>query len=345
MRGKWTRRLLKAAGYGAGVVALLLVVGITATVGWRPVIGPKSRALTGRRFEATPQRIARGRYLAENVTGCFACHTQLDRNDLPGSYASAATKRGAGAPMSEGGEAWLVAPNITPDPETGVGEWTDDQLARAIREGIGRDGRALFPAMPYGGYRSLSDEDLASVVVYLRTVESVRNPLPKTEVPFPLSRLINTAPEPLSAPVAEPDRSNPVKYGEYLIKVADCAGCHTPRGGMGKAVEGLEYGGGNVFDDGHGHTVATANITPDPTGISYYDEALFLEAMRTGHVGARKLDDAMPWWAFKNMSDEDLKAMFAYLRTLKPAAHRVDNTEPPTPCKVCKQKHGLGDRN
>ena len=107
----------------------------------------------------------------------------------------------------------------------------------------------------------------------------------------------------------------------------------------------MEYGGGNVFDDGHGHTVTTANITPDPTGISYYDESLFLEVMRTGHAKARKLNDAMPWWAFKNMTDEDLKAMFAYMRTLKPASHRVDNTESPTFCKVCKQKHGGGDRN
>lgn len=344
MAGKWKRRLLRLAGYGTGVLVLLLAVGITVTVGWRPFIGPKSRALTGRRFEATPQRLARGKYLAENVTGCFACHTKLDQNDLPGSYASA--KKGGGALMEgEGADAWLVAPNITPDVETGVGGLTDDQLARAIREGISHEGRALFPAMPYGGYKSMSDEDLASVVVYLRSVEPVRNPLPKTRVPFPLSRLINAAPEPLSASVPEPDRANPVKYGEYLIKLSDCAGCHTARGTTGKAIEGLEYGGGNVFDDGHGHTVTTANITPDPTGISYYDEALFLEVMHTGHAKARKLNDAMPWWAFKNASDEDLKAMFAYLRTLKPASHRVDNTEEPTFCKVCKQKHGGGDRN
>lgn len=343
MAGKWKRRLLRFTGYGAGVLVLLLAVGITVTVGWRPFIGPKSRALTERRFEATPERLARGKYLAESVTGCMACHTKLDRKDLPGSYASA--KKGGGASMDEGGDAWLVASNITPDVETGVGGWTDDQLARAIREGVSPEGRALFPAMPYGGYKNMSDEDLASVVAYLRTVEPVRNPLPKTKIPFPLSRLVNIAPEPLSAPVPEPDRSNPVKYGEYLIKVSDCAGCHTPRGGTGQMIEGLEYGGGNVFDDGKGHTVATANITPDPTGISYYDEALFVETIRTGHVKARKLDDAMPWWAFRGMTDEDLKAMFAYLRTLKPASHRVDNTEPPTLCKVCKQKHGGGDRN
>ena len=344
MAGKWKRRLLKAAGYGLAALVALLAVGISATVGWRPFLGPKVRALTARRFEASPERAARGKYLTENVMGCFACHSKLDPNDPGGSYAALKTK-GAGASMEADGEPWLVAPNITPDTETGVGGWTDDQLARAIREGVGRDGRALFPMMPYGGYRNLSDEDLASVIVYLRSVEPARNPLPKSEVPFPLSRLINIAPEPVEAPVPEPDRSSPVKYGEYLVKVGDCAGCHTPRGGMGQPVEGLEYGGGNVFQDGKGRTVATANLTPDPTGIPYYDESLFVEAMRTGHVKARALSPAMPWWAFKGMSDEDLRAMFAYLRTLKPARHRVDNTEPPTECKVCKQKHGLGDRN
>lgn len=344
MAGRWKRRLLKAGGYGLAAVAALLAVGITATVGWRPLLGPKVRALTARRFEPTQARVERGRYLTENVLGCLACHTKLDQKDLPGSYA-ATTRKGAGQTMEAEGMPWLVASNITPDKETGVGDWTDDQLARAIREGVGRDGRALFPMMPYGGYRTLSDEDLASVVVYLRGLEPVRNPLPKTEVPFPLSRLINTAPEPLDAAVPAPDRSSPERYGEYLVRVGDCAGCHTPRGGMGQPVEGLEYGGGNVFKDGGGNHVAAANITPDPSGISYYDESLFVEAMRTGHVKARALSPAMPWWAFKNMTDEDLGAMFAYLRTLKPAGHRVDNTEPPTPCKLCKQSHGLGDKN
>jgi mono/diheme cytochrome c family protein len=67
--------------------------------------------------------------------------------------------------------------------------------------------------------------------------------------------------------------------------------------------------------------------------------------MRTGSVRARHLNSAMPWWVFRNMTDDDLKAMFAYLRTLKPVHHLVDNTEKPTQCKLCGQKHGLGDRN
>lgn len=94
-----------------------------------------------------------------------------------------------------------------------------------------------------------------------------------------------------------------------------------------------------------GAEVAAANLTPDASGIVYFDDALFIQAMRTGSVGARKLKPAMSWWTFRNMTDDDLKSMFAYLRTLKPVHHRVYNTEPPTQCKLCGQKHGLGNQN
>lgn len=340
MAGKWLSRLKKVIGYGLGVLFALLAVAVTLTVGWRPFIGPKARPLSAHRFESTPSRLERGRYLTENVLGCFGCHSQYDLKSPETSYAAA--RKGGGNTMEADGMPWLVAPNITPDPEAGVGAWSDDALARAIREGVSRDGRALFPAMPYGGYKHLSDEDLASVIIYLRTLEPVKSELPKSEIPFPLSRLINNAPEPVVAPVFAPDRSDALKYGEYLVRVGDCAGCHTPRDERGQPIRGLEYGGGNLFAGG---TVASANITPDATGIPYYDEALFLEAMREGHVKARKLSPAMPWWLYRNMKDEDLTQMFAYLRTLRPAAHRVDNTEAPTFCKLCKQKHGLGERN
>ena len=344
MAGKWKRRLLKAAAYGAALVSVVVCVGITATVGWRPFVGPRARALTARRFEPTAQRLERGRYLVENVSGCFACHTTYDSKDPAKSYAAAASKGGGGS-LDADGVPWLVASNITPDGETGAGDWTDDMLARAMREGIGHDGRALFPVMPYANYRNYSDEDVASVVVYLRSIPAVKNSLPRSEIPFPVSRLINAVPEPLDAAVAEPDRSSRAAYGEYLLKVADCAGCHTPRGDRGQPIRGMDYAGGNPFEDGQGGSVTPTNLTPDPTGLPYYDEALFVAAMRTGHVGGRELSPRMPWWVYKGMTDEDLKAIFAQLRALKPVEHRVDNTEKPTFCKLCKQKHGLGERN
>ena len=109
----------------------------------------------------------------------------------------------------------VVAPNLTPDPETGSGSWSDDALARAIREGIGHDGRALFPMMPYENYRQMPDEDLASVVVFLRSLPPVRNPLPKTEIIFPVKYLIRSVPQPITEPVPAPDISDPVKQRSF----------------------------------------------------------------------------------------------------------------------------------
>src|SRR6202048_405454 len=113
----------------------------------------------------------------------------------------------------------IVAPNLTPDPETGTGTWSDDALARAIREGVGHDGRALFPMMPFQTFRALSDEDLASIVVFLRALPPVRNPLPATRLVFPVQYLIRTAPQPITQAVAAPDITNPVKRGAYLAAI------------------------------------------------------------------------------------------------------------------------------
>jgi hypothetical protein len=237
----------------------------------------------------------------------------------------------------------IVAPNLTPDPETGAGRWSDDQLARAIREGIGHDGRALFPIMPYKHYHSMSDEDLASVVVYLRSVPPVHHPLPATEIMFPVKYLIRSAPQPVSAPVADVGSADQLKYGTHLADQAGCIDCHTPQV-RGQNAPDMDFAGGFRFVGPWGN-VASANITPDPSGIAYYDEALFLHVMRTGQVKARKLSPIMPVMIYKNLTDYDLKAIFAFLRTTKPVKHRVDNSEPATECRLCKQKHGKGNEN
>ena len=237
----------------------------------------------------------------------------------------------------------IVAGNLTPDPETGAGSWTDDQLARAIREGVGHDGRALFPIMPYEHYRNMSDEDLASVVVYLRSLPAIHNQLPATEIIFPVKYLIRSAPEPIAAPVADVVSSDQLKYGTHLADQAGCIDCHTPQV-RGQSVSGMDFAGGFPFTGPWG-TVASSNITPDPSGIPYYDEALFLDVMRTGQVKGRQLSPVMPTMVYKNLTDDDLKAIFGFLRTTKSVKHRVDNSEPPTECKVCNQKHGAGNEN
>jgi mono/diheme cytochrome c family protein len=248
------------------LLMVVLVAGISLTIGWRPFFGPSSRPLTERRFERTPERVARGQYLAENLLNCFACHSDREwtKHDAP----VVAGTHGAGSPafglLDLPGD--VRPPNISPDPETGAGNWTDDQLARAIREGIGIDGRALFPFMPYENFRSLSDEDLASVIVYLRSMPPVRRAVPRTELIFPVKYLIRSAPHPLTEPVPAPDQSTAVKRGEYLVTIGGCRDCHTVQTN-GQRVAALDLSGGFLLRGPWGD-VTSANITPDRGGTS-----------------------------------------------------------------------------
>ncbi|HXQ38843.1 MAG TPA: hypothetical protein VN843_32875, partial [Anaerolineales bacterium] len=205
------------------------------------------------------------------------------------------------------------------------------------REGISHDGRVLDDQMYYASYRFLSDEDLASVVVYLRSLKPIRNRLPQTKLekyPDPSA--------PLSQPVPEPDLSTPVARGRYLARVGTCLGCHTA---FFAPLSPGYFGGGDLIERGKVRAFS-ANLTTDPSGIlSYYDETMFLQTLRTGHVKARKISAMMPWVAIGKMTDDDLKSIFAYLKTRRPVQHIVDNTEPPSFCLKCGQTHGYGDRN
>jgi mono/diheme cytochrome c family protein len=327
-----------------GVVQLFLIgialVGTIVSVSYTPNEDP-TRPVNRLTFERTAARYERGRYLVDNLAHCFQCHSEVNW-EKPGAQPKEG-KKGAGTVFAEDGMSWLVAPNITPDNETGAGTWTDEQFARAIREGIGHDGRRLFPMMPYMNFRNMSDEDLASVIVYVRSINPVRNVVPKTVLPEPVKGMLPPH-QPITASVLGPDMSNPVARGKYLVTLGNCLSCHTPMNQQGQPIMQLAFAGGMSFKGPWGQ-VTSANITPAPSGISYYDEAMFINTLRTGQVGARKLNSVMPWGYFRNMTDDDLKAIYAYLRTLTPIQHRVDNTEEATACEVCGGRHGYGDKN
>src|SRR5712692_402591 len=196
-------RLGKWLLVGLAALAGVLAIAVTLTIGWCPLIGPKARPLSGRTFQRTPQRLERGRYIATALSGCLYCHSHHDwaapgTPIVPGAEGAGEIQPEADLPGR------IVAPNLTPDPETGAGNWTDDQLTRSIREGIGHDGRALFPMMPYQRFRSLSDEDLASIIVYLRALPPVRQQQPATQLIVPVRYLIRSVPESLGAPVPAP---------------------------------------------------------------------------------------------------------------------------------------------
>jgi mono/diheme cytochrome c family protein len=331
------------------LVALLVTPRLLYGWGFYPaawhafIVGPRSRPLRDVKFARTPERQKRGEYLAEGVLACFRCHSDRDW-DAPGAP-PVAGKKGGGHIFTDDDRPWLVAPNITSDLDTGAGRWSDDMISRAIREGIGHDGRMLHPQMWYGPFHDLSDEDVASVVVYLRSVPGVHNPLPQTRMPLDRKLRYWDLPQPITSPVPVPDLSTPQKRGEYLANVADCVGCHTSWEHPDAPLFTKLFGGGNLLDGPNGFKIVSPNITSDPSGISYYDESLFIEVMRTGYVKARALHAVMPWVWYGKMTDDDLKDIFSYLRAQEPVKHLVDNTEAPTYCKRCREKHGGGDRN
>ena len=327
--------------------ALLVVVvlgGITA-VGWQVVLGPDARPVTSTAFEVTEARLARGKYLAEGPTHCFFCHTEHDMSTP--EYSLVDSKKGAGWVMPIPELNHIASKNITPDKETGIGDWSDDEVARAIREGVRKDGTALFLLMPYMDFASLDDEDVKSIVVYLRTIPAVQNTVPVRSLPGPLEYIVKTMPKPLTTPQPSHPSSTPAERGKYLVTMAGCGTCHSPTDAEGTPLPGLGFAGGGVFSllDQPGKLVFTANITPDPSGMAHYDEGLFHETMRTGQIPGRMLNHIMPFSAFRKMTDEDISDIYSFLKTVPSVKHRVSNTGPPTACPLCNQTHGLGDRN
>ncbi len=299
----------------------------------------------------TPARLARGEYLVEGLLQCPACHSENDFSKRPFQVLPGKKLGGFVFPNEEIGlpkPNRVVAPNISPDPEYGAGTWKDADFVRALRQGIGHDGRTLFPLMPYYYFRNLSDEDLAAVIVYERSLPPVHIKRPKTSLTPQLKSAFQPLP-PLPH-VPEPDRSDRLKYGKYLVTAGHCDACHTPTDDAGNPLPGMAFAGGapliGTWEGGKKFkTVNALNLTPDPSGISYFDELMFIDVIRNGGFRTRPLSNIMPWAYFRNLSDDDLKAIFTYLHSLKPVCHHVDNTEPATYCKQCRTKHGLGATN
>jgi mono/diheme cytochrome c family protein len=289
---------------------------------------------------ASPQSasLERGRYLVEAVAICFECHSERDFSKA--GWPIPPGRMGSGRIMwGEGSANAMVAPNITPDMQTGIGGWSDEEIVRAIQYGIGKDGGLLNPEMPSRYFRSLSDDELRSIVMYLRSIPAVKNSLPAMAKYVPGKHRPGIAMDSIRLGKS----SAVVTRGAHLVRIAGCETCHTPTNENG-FISGLEFAGGMIFRHGE-QSAASSNLTPDTTGIGQYDEKWFVETMRNGKVEARELMSAMPWHFYRNMTDGDLKAIFAYLQALPPVKHQVNNTEPPTKCVKCGNLHGLGNRN
>jgi mono/diheme cytochrome c family protein len=312
---------------GVVAVLVLLVGGVSAFVA---TFKPKQRAASTEAIERTPARLERGKYLVEAVLGCMDCHSAHDmsRFGLP-----ATGPAGAGGPClgkAAGMPGEICPSNITPDPETGLGNWTDGEILRAVREGVSRDGRALFPMMPYGPYSALSDEDARAVVAYLRTLPPARNAVPASRVDFPVSFFIKMAPRPLEGPVADPSPQDAPAMGRYLTTVSGCQFCHTPVDAKHESILAEEFSGGQEFTGPWG-VVRAANLTPHATGLGDRDQAAFVGLFKAFAVPAADLpqvpiaqNTSMPWLTRALMTEADLGTIYTYLRTRKPIERTVE---------------------
>jgi mono/diheme cytochrome c family protein len=274
--------------------------------------------------------IARGRYLAEHVTGCTSCHSTV--NDEVFARPVVAGTEGMGGqtwPLADGKMGQVTAGNITP---FGVGEWTDGELLHAMTAGIHKDGYALFPVMPYPTYSKLTESDAKAIVSYLRTLKPVESPPTERRLSVILTKVANmtAAPPEWSVP---PGLNDILAKGEYLANAAGCVYCHTPDDGK-KLDKSQLMAGGRTFKMAMGTAIAP-NITPaEGRGIGYWGEQDFLNKFKSFRTEAARVRDAgptdpntvMPWFEYAGMTDDDLGAIWVYLQAQAPSDNEVPAT-------------------
>lgn len=308
-----------------GLVSIAVAVAALGLVFLAAKLRPDQNPASLETVARTPARLVRGEYLVRHVLDCYGCHTARDWKRWGGPWVG---------PVGAGGDCFdqdddfpgeICGSNITADRETGIGAWTDGELLRAVREGVDRHGRALFPLMPYTEYRALSEEDVRSVVVYLRGLPPVQNAVPETEIDFPVNLFVRLAPRPLDGPVLEPDPSRPRHYGEYLATVAGCRFCHTPVDARNQPLPGQAFAGGQEIRGPWGAAVST-NLTSHTDGLGGRSRESFIALFRSFRdVGKVALpttggNTVMPWFAYAGMTDADLGAIYDYLRVVPPVA-------------------------
>lgn len=251
--------------------------------------------------------VQRGRYLAD-AADCGSCHT------LPGSNHPYAGGRAIETPFGV-----LGAPNITPDDETGIGSWTDDEFDAAVRNGRSRDGARLYPAMPFPYYSRMSRQDVKDIRAYLSTVEPVRNSVQVNRLPFPLNlRISMMAWDALYFKPGEfhPDSSKSKEWnrGAYLVLgPGHCAACHTPKTFLGgdkssDALRGDTLQGWTApgITSGQG---PLANWSPD-------DIATYLKTGHNQYSAAAGLMSEVVELSTSKLTDDDVKAVATYLKDI-----------------------------
>ena len=316
-------KLLKAVA----VLLVLVVIAAAAGVGYLMFTYPDVPPAAVVTLEPTPERLARGKYLNDHVMVCTTCHTQRDWTRYSGPIKDEL--------MGAGGETFnlepvgmFYSPNITP---AALGSWTDGELLRAVTAGVSRDGTALFPLMPYPHFGEMSEDDVHSVLAYVRTLRAIENSVAERTLNFPLNLVVRTIPT-AAAHKSRPTPDDKVAYGKYMTMAALCTDCHTPIDDRGQPLPGRDFAGGMEFVDS-GYRVRSANITPDAdTGIGSWTEQQFIDKFKAFETPSnavlsdteRRQNTVMPMTAYAGMAREDLSAIYVYLRTLTPVVNRVN---------------------
>lgn len=301
---------------------LLLKFGVLATLGLIVLAMTVGGAAASSSHQGDV--IAQGKYLA-TVSGCIGCHTPLqaqftdpnnistaDRVTLSLSARDALdTSRllAGGQTFNLGPAGVLFTANLTPDPDTGIGKWTDKELKDSIRTGMSKGGRMQHPIMPYRTYNNLAEADLDAIVAYLRSVPPVKNSVPANTVK------VDGKPLDVRPNIVAPAATDVSARGKYIMSaILSCNGCHTPTDKTtGKAIQEKFLGGGQPYEGPWG-IVYSANLTPDQTGLASWADSDIRRVLSSGvRKDGRRLV-LMIWQDVANLSDDDAKAVVNYLR-------------------------------
>lgn len=309
------------------IIGIILLVLVSSGVSYLKFMFPKVSKAPDLKVEITPGRVQRGDYLANHVSVCMDCHSRRDWSQWSGPIISG-TKGGGGEafPKSMGFPGDFYSKNLTP---YYLKDWTDGEIFRAITSGVNKDGDPLFPIMPYHYYGQMDEEDIYSIIAYLRTLPEVKNTVQPSEPDFVFGLISRTIPQE-PAFTKKPDPSDSAAYGGYLVKAAACVECHSKFNEQQQLIPGSEFGGGREFPL-PGGILRTPNITFDKTGIGSWSKDLFIYKFKQygdsnfhlAKLGPEDANTLMPWTMYSGMTKEDLSSIYQYLKTVKPVKNEV----------------------
>ena len=327
------KKALRILGY----VAVVAVAAAAAFVVYMQYAFPKVDAAPNLIITKTPALVERGKYLANHVSVCVDCHSTRDWSKFAGPIEPGTEGKGGDKfDHSLGFPGVFFAKNITSDKETGLGNWTDGEIYRAMTKGVSKNGEPLFPLMPYNSFNQMTKQDAYAIIAYIRTLAPIKHEVPASDPDFPMNLIMRTMPLKEDAAMDEAILDNEVSRGKYLLTIAGCNDCHTPQD-KGAPIEGKYLAGGFEFQFPNGNVVRSANITPHKqNGIGAWSEDLFVQrfkAFDNPTVASQKVDPdgmntVMPWAMYAGMKDEDLRAIYKYLKTLEPNNNKVVRFSP-----------------